>query len=291
MELEAQCVRCLKEKEQVRAVQIEDKKLQKKYLAEIKEIIDKKLYRSPPEYLDAFSQIFMEKYGEVPSYGELKTKYNQFLLQEKEEIISLIKESKDTFKAAIQAAQAGNYIDFIAMDGISEEKLKKLLLNFRDKDFDMEIYESFKRDLDRARKVVYFTDNCGEIVLDKILIQMIQKKYPQINVHVIVRGSEVGNDVTMEDAIEVKLNEVAEVMGNGTTIAGTCLHRLPKRVSQIVDNADVIIAKGQGNYETLNGCGKNIYYLFLCKCNYFIEKFNTEYLAPVFCKENERSSN
>lgn len=286
MELRERCVQCLKDKEKRRSLSIEDSTCRHEYLLKVDEVIEKKECKSSPEYIEAFEKIYVENYGEIASLKEIKTRYNQFMRKQENSISKIIQDSDDPLKTALQAAQAGNYIDFIAMKSISEDKLKELLLTFESKKFDDEVFESFKSDLSKAKKVVYVLDNCGEIVIDKLVIRLLKEYYPEIYVTAIVRGSEIGNDVTMQDAEEVGLKEEAIVLDNGPNIAGTSLHRMPSKVRKIVENADVVISKGQANYETLEGTGINIYYLFLCKCDFFMEHFQSEYLDPIFCKEN-----
>ena len=123
-------------------------------------------------------------------------------------------------------------------------------------------YDELTDDLRKAKKMVYLTDNCGEIVMDKLLIREIQKKYPDLQVTVLVRGAEVINDATMEDAVQVGLTEVAKVISNGSDIAGTWLEEISEEAKEALEEADVILSKGQGNFETLRKCGMNIYYIF-----------------------------
>ncbi len=123
------------------------------------------------------------------------------------------------------------------------------------------VFRDLQEELGKAKKLLYLTDNCGEIV--------IKERYPQLSVTVMVRGKAVINDATEEDAIQVGMTEITRVVNNGTGIAGTCLEQMPEVPFQEVDEADVIIAKGHGNYETLRGCDRNVFYLFLCKCEMF----------------------
>ena len=91
---------------------------------------------------------------------------------------------------------------------------------------DAENYHSFRQDLEQAKTLVYVTDNCGEIVLDKLLIQEMQKQYPALQIAVLVRGREALNDATIEDAEQVGLMKLVPVVGNGTGIAGTVLEKI-----------------------------------------------------------------
>ena len=133
--------------------------------------------------------------------------------------------------------------------------------------------------------MVYLTDNCGEIVLDKILIRQIMKEYPKVRVTVIVRGKPALNDATMEDARETGLSDITAVIGNGSGITGTWLPEISEEAREMIDAADLILSKGQGNFETLQGCGKNIYYMFLCKCRLFVERFQKKQFEGVLANE------
>ena len=124
--------------------------------------------------------------------------------------------------------------------------------------------------------MVYLTDNCGEVVLDKMLVKLLKEMYPNLDITVIVRGEQILNDATMEDAVQIGMTDMVNVIGNGNNIAGTWLDAVSEQALKLIDQADVIIAKGQGNFETLYGCGKNIYYMFLCKCQLFYTKVWSE---------------
>lgn len=133
--------------------------------------------------------------------------------------------------------------------------------------------------------MVYLTDNCGEIVLDKILIRFIQEIYPKLKITVIVRGKNVINDATMEDAEEIGLTKQVRCIGNGNSAPGTVFRDLSEEAKQVLTNADVIISKGQGNFESMVGEGFNPYYIFLCKCELFVRRFGLQQYETVFVKE------
>lgn len=96
---------------------------------------------------------------------------------------------------------------------------------------------------------------------------------------------QVINDATMKDAVLVGLTREIEVMGNGDDAAGTILGRISKEARKNIEEADMILAKGQGNFESLLGCGLNIYYLFLCKCDWFMRRFQVERYHGMFVNE------
>ena len=111
--------------------------------------------------------------------------------------------------------------------------------------------------------------------------------YPSLEVTAIVRGLPALNDATMDDARQIGLTDLVNVIGNGTDIAGTVFDKISKEAQTALQEADVIISKGLGNFETLNGCGLNVYYLFMCKCKMFAEKFQKNLFEGILI--NDRS--
>ena len=171
------------------------------------------------------------------------------------------------------------------MKDISKEKLLELFENQIREGLDAREYSRFLDELSQASFLVYLTDNCGEIVLDKIVLKLLKEMYPQLSIQVIVRGAPVVNDADLDTAIYVGLNRIVPVMGNGSAIAGTDLDDISDKARQAIEKADLIISKGQGNFETLHGCGLNVYYLFLCKCDWFVRRFQAERFQGMFLNE------
>lgn len=218
-------------------------------------------------------------------YYEIKKQYNELLLSMEQEIFNRINQSNEKLLTALKYAMIGNFIDFGAMDEVDVNQLKRLIEEAPNKVIDTNEYKSFLVQLEKAEKVTYIVDNAGEIVFDKIFIQVIKERYPDKTLDVIVRGKPIHNDATIIDAQEVGLCNIVNVVDNGTDIPGTQLDKINKKAKQIIDNADLIIAKGQGNFETLFGCNKNIYYAFLCKCDLFTKRFNIEKFSGIFINE------
>lgn len=221
------------------------------------------------------------------SYEHPKKKYNRLLMEREESIRQEIEGEKDRFLAGIQYAVTGNYIDFGAMSDVNEEKLNELLEKRAEIDLAEAELEHLRQDLAGAKRLVYITDNAGEIVLDKVFIEVLKDLYPEIKVGVIVRGIPILNDATYMDAEAVGLTGIAGVIPNGTDVPGTPLDEVSNTALSWIENADpdLCIAKGQGNFETLRGCGKNIYYLFLCKCDLFVKKFGVGRFTAVLGNE------
>lgn len=196
-----------------------------------------------------------------------------------------IQNATEPLKECIKYVCAANYIDFSAVEHVNEDTLEELLENAVGQTVPEEEYQIFRTDLKNARTLVYLTDNCGEIVLDKLFIKQIKETFPGLNITAMVRGGDVINDATLVDAKEVGLTEIVPCMGNGNAAPGTIVGRLSEEARETLFHADVIISKGQGNFESLYGEKLNPYYLFLCKCELFVYRFQMEQYKSVFVRE------
>ena len=210
---------------------------------------------------------------EEMDYTEIKRHFNDLMLEIEPQLESRVQTSEDPLKSAVQYASMGNFIDFAALDKVEESKLMELIDRAQDIDVDEACLEKLRETASGAKTLVLLTDNCGEIVMDKILLRRILAINPGIEITVIVRGAPVANDATMEDAEQVGLTSFGRCMGNGTTTDGTVLRNLPREAREAIAHADLVIAKGQANYETLYGCGFHIFYIFMCKCMLFMDRF------------------
>ncbi len=240
-----------------------------------------------PVLVQAIKQELKVHYGMQEDFTEEKHYFNQMMLLREREIEEAVKAASDPLKQALQFSMTGNYIDFGSMNVVDEEYLEKLLNTVDERPISEKTYEDMCMDLSQAKKLAFITDNCGEIVLDKVLIKAIKEQYPNVEITVMVRGGETLNDATMKDAEEVEMTELVKVIHNGNDIAGTCLSKLSKEALLCLDEADLILSKGQANFETLRGCGKNIYYIFLCKCDMFAKRFGVKKYTGMFLNDND----
>jgi len=219
---------------------------------------------TPPELARHVYRIIKEITKCKDPYHEIKVKYNQIVLKMYSEIKNMVENSSDPLFAAIRFAIAGNIIDFGANGGKFdlEATLKEALtLEFAVCDYDV-----FCDNLKVAKTLLYLGDNAGEIVFDKLLIEEILKKY-KLKVYYAVKSEPVINDATKEDAMQVKMNDVAEVIDSGSDAPGTILNLCSEKFLKIYNNADIIISKGQGNYEALSEENKKeIFFLLKAKC-------------------------
>ena len=239
----------------------------------LKEISEAPKSVSAPVIVRTINEIQKDMFGYNKDFTHVKAYFNELMLGKVPAIQQKLEESADSLKLAIQYAMTGNYIDFGAMEKVDENELQRFLDDSHNNFVNATEYGALKNDISIAKEIVYLTDNCGEIVMDKVLVQEIQQVNPDANITVIVRGMPVLNDATMEDAVQVGLTEMVNVIGNGSEIAGTSLEEISQETKDKMAQADVILAKGQGNFETLQMCGLNIYYIFMCKCEMFAKRF------------------
>lgn len=268
--LNSECIKCLMNKflKNMPTDKGEEYKLQ--YIQTLLRILSEAtLSDSAPVVMNRIEKAL----GMLQDFSKEKLFFNNLLMSKQEYIKMKIAAAKDPLRLAVNFAMLGNYIDFGALDSVSEEILHEKLDSAEKINIDDVELMNFKTDLVKAERLVYLTDNCGEVVLDKLLIEEIQREFPTLKIHVLVRGQQVLNDATMEDAEQIGLTQIVSVSGNGSGIAGTVLDDISETSKAIIDSADVIIAKGQANFETLRYCGKNVYYLFLCKCKMFADRF------------------
>jgi uncharacterized protein with ATP-grasp and redox domains len=263
----------------------EDKKL--KFMKQVCKIISMSEKNDTSPYLNAkIMRLLNSELNLGDIYYEIKKQYNKLLMSMEDEILNNIYNSHDKLLTALKYAMVGNFIDFGAMDKVDINELKNLIKNASKQIINDNEYNNFLEELKNAKQIVYLVDNSGEIVFDKIFVKLIKEMYPHIIIDVIVRGKPVHNDATIVDAEEVGLCSIVNVIENGTDIPGTQLNEISLKAKEKIDNADFIIAKGQGNFETLYGCGKNIYYIFLCKCDLFTKRFNMEKFQGIFINES-----
>lgn len=286
MNTSSNCVICLLKKENLFLKK--EGKEDNGYLNEVMEVIDKNCNDQPPTWLLTRIQELRQKYFNTrDDYTEEKHKFNKLILNIEDILEKKIDESEDPIYEGLRYASIGNYIDFGVLADVSEEKLLNMIDEASKREIDRETYKLFKQDLTTAKSLAYLVDNCGEIVFDKLLVKQIRKHYPDIKVTIVVRGEDTINDATMVDAVEVGLDKICDCVGNGNGYPSTIMSETCEPTKTIINNADIIIAKGQGNFEGFYESNLNTYYMFLVKCDYFVRKFGMERFSTVFKREKD----
>ncbi len=215
---------------------------------------------------------------------EEKVASNRFVMERLGNIRAKIENAPEPLFAALQFAVLGNYIDFSALYGqVSFHMLDAMLDTATDIQLDTDIYAELLADCEKGKKLLYVTDNAGEIVFDRVLAEQLHKRFPHLEITFCVRGGAAHNDALREDAQMVGIE--FPVIDNGCAIGGMPLQYIGGEARAAMAEADVILTKGMGNVETLYGSGYNIYYAFMVKCPRFIQVFQKEKMTPMLMKE------
>ena len=279
MRVPESCAKCLYDKQARKTNDPE-------YLAEIKRILENRREEDTSPYMVyLFNKVHTRFFGAPADYSAVKREFNDLVLGMEDSLRHEIEAAPDPLAKALAIARTGNYIDFAAMETVDRGELVRLLGESSLRDEEKDVYESFVRDCSQGDSFLLICDNCGEIVLDKLLIEQIALRFPNLTIRALVRGGEVLNDVTIDDALYVGLDKVAGILTNGEAIGGTVYDMMPDDARAALDTSDVILSKGQANYESLTGQGRHIYYEFLCKCDLFTSKFGVPMLTGMFVAE------
>ncbi|AEA33552.1 damage-control phosphatase ARMT1 family protein [Hippea maritima] len=220
-------------------------------------------------------------------YKQIKRKYNDIALKYEDFAVSEIEQANDPLLYAIRLSLAGNIIDFgsqigsFSLENTIDEVVKNPL--------DLTDFDLFEKDLQKADRVVLLADNAGEIVFDKILLKTIKELYPKKELFIIVRGGPIINDVSLEDALYVGIDKIAKVIDSGQLIPGFWPDFAKGECKTVYESADIVISKGQGNFETLSEFeDRRVYFLFLIKCSVVAHYLGLKKLSKIFIRNDER---
>jgi len=241
---------------------------------------------SSPWFGPQVADLITKYYGltDEDRYGKEKEESNRFVMERFQQLQQAVRQEQDQVLAGLRWAILGNYIDFSALRGqVSFRQLEEMMASANAMELDMDAYAQLCRELETGKELLYLCDNAGEIGFDRLFAEAIAEKYPHLRITFCVRGGTTVNDATRADAEAVGVP--FPVIDNGTRIAGTQLELIGREARDAMDRADVIISKGQANVETLLGCGYNIYYAFLVKCQRFIDLFGKPKFTPMLVRE------
>ena len=202
MKLNPKCMACQLRKQEAKIRHFDDEDRKKQYMEKIRWRFDQpKEEDCGPSISTELKKFYCSFWG-VPmeDFSQINREYDQLMLDLEEDLLSAIRYSADPLRAALIYARTGNYIDFAALPEVSKETALSLIKSENKDELDDQEYRNFCQDMKKASNVVYITDNCGEIVLDKIAIQILKKTFPNIRDTALVRGLPAGHDATMEDA-------------------------------------------------------------------------------------------
>ena len=281
MRVTESCARCLYERQRAR-------KPDAAYLEQVRTLIENRSETdTAPLLVYRFDSVYARMFGSLDGYEAVKHRANERLLEMEGALKNRIESACDPLAAALAICRVGNYIDYGAMDRVDESEFLSL---FRDAVLRREeegVYRRFLNKCESAGRFLLIADNCGEIVLDRLFLEQLKKRFPRLSLQVLVRGGPVLNDATVPDAVQAGVDRVARILSGGAPVAGTVYEMLPEEAKAALDGADVVLAKGQGNYESLSGQGRPAFYAFLCKCDLFTGRFHVPRLTAMLVEEAE----
>jgi len=228
-----------------------------------------------------------EVLGMEDPYAEQKKKYNRLAQNLHPKVLKFVSESKDALRYAITASILGNSIDFgapipINLDEFTE--LSNMSLG------DIHHYERLLELLENAKNILILGDNTGEIVFDKILVKILTEKYPSKTIIYSVRGGPIINDATMEDAIEIGMTKICRVVESSQS-PGVILDQSSAEFQQIFNESDLILSKGQGNFESIISTPtptQAVFFLLKAKCELIPKIFQVPQGTLVLREKTEK---
>ena len=276
MKLNLDCIPCF-QRQALQAVRFisNDEKLHQKVLREVaKKLLESSWNATPPELAHEVHKIVKSITHENDPYKRVKKESNDSVLKMYPELKAEVKKSKDPVRTAVRLAIAGNIIDFGPLQTFNLEKTVKDVL---EKTFAIDDYKKLKEDLEVAETLLFFTDNAGEIGFDKLLVETFLQTKKLKKIRFVVKGGPIINDATLEDAIYMGLCELPNVefltLNNGE--AGTGPERKSQTVKNWIKKHDLVISKGQGNYEGLSE-HNGLFFMLMAKCPVIASDLNVK---------------
>ncbi|OKY78738.1 MAG: putative ATP-grasp domain fused to redox center [Candidatus Methanohalarchaeum thermophilum] len=276
MEVNLDCIPCF-QRQALQAARFitKDECTQEEILREVmSELMSTEWNTDPPKMSLAVHSIVREKVDSNDPYSKVKKRDNDIAMEKYDDLKNLIEEANDSFETAVRLAIAGNIIDFGANEDFDlDETIDEVL----EQKFSIDDSKKLRQKLEKGSTIVYLVDNCGEIVLDKLFLETILQMFDIKKISIGVKGGPIINDATKEDALYVGLDKLDPVeffeVSNGEPRTGP--ERGSEELKRILNKGDVIISKGQGNYEGLSEIS-DIFFLLMAKCSIIAEKLDAE---------------
>jgi len=239
-----------------------DKELHRQIMKEVLTTISKlDLEQTPPAFAQQIHRRLRTATGNIDPYRKVKKIFNRLAWEMLPDVRRRIALADNPFEIALKVAVAGNVIDFGINGNITETEVREAVVKVIDSPIEGNIAE-LQKALHEARQILYLADNAGEIVFDRLLIEQLSLQ----RTVVAVRGKPILNDATREDAEFAGIDKLVKIIDNGSDAPGTILSDCSVEFVEHFHNADLIIAKGQGNFETLSSRPENIFFLMKVKC-------------------------
>lgn len=239
---------------------------------------------STPELTGEIFSLLKRETGNDDPYRETRAKYNKMFLDRIPQLEQEINEAGNPFLESIKYAIIGNIIDFNPIHNLLLSDIEAYFAKLKGEQLELDDSDLLRQEIQKADTLLYLGDNCGEICLDKILIKKIKEVNPLCHVFFATRGEAVVNDSVEEDAYAVGMDDYATIISNGDSSLGTVLTRTSNEFQEIYQKADIVIAKGQANYECLSDAEKNIFFLLMTKCKVIADDIGVPELKMICMK-------
>lgn len=241
--------------------------------------------KTNPEIIGQVFRLVKDYLHNEDPYQNIRNDYNNLFLKQ----LPQLEEKMTTFKESVTYAIAGNIIDFSPLHHDEHLDVMSFFEHIHDYTYSIDDVEKLYQDIFQAKQLLYIGDNCGEICLDLLLIKKIRSINPSLKIYFATRGEAVVNDSIEADAYRVGMQEYATIISNGDCSLGTVLERTSDAFFNVYQKSDLIIAKGQANYESLSEQKKNIYFLLMVKCQVIAEYLHV--LEKTFvCLKNQKKA-
>jgi uncharacterized protein with ATP-grasp and redox domains len=246
--------------------------IQRKVLHEVAKTLPAlSLKATPPEIARTVYGIVRKATGQNDPYQQMKIRGNRLALRMYPELCRRVSASEDRLHKAVELAIAGNIIDYGVRNSLDiKEELKKILhteqKSFGKGNHAFIHYHDFTDMVEKAKNILYLADNAGETVFDRILIEEIRRKDARKQITYAVKESPIINDALLEDAYQCGIHNIAAVVSSGSDAPGTILSLCSKEFLKLYKASDIIISKGQGNFETLSEAKKPVFFMLRAKC-------------------------
>ncbi|MBN1582127.1 MAG: DUF89 family protein [Anaerolineae bacterium] len=217
-----------------------------------------KLSNTPPEIGNAVHRLVRREVGNGDPYREPKHASTRQALALYPRLRAMVQAADDPLDVAMRLSIAGNIID---LGPDQQYDLWDVVERVLAQPFALDDRDAFWKAFSETDRVLYLADNAGETVFDRVLIEVFD-----MQVAYAVKSGPVLNDATVEDALAAGLDQVAEVVSTGSDAPGTILDRCSSKFRRLFDEAQMIVAKGQANYETLSEAGSRVFFMLQCKC-------------------------
>jgi len=250
---------------------------------------------SPPVMARTIYSLVRERTQIEDPYLDIKNKSNHMALGLAEQIRKKLDASADRLLTAVELAIAGNIIDFGAKNRLNvHEELEKLMAReeqtLHGEAAQFFQYEVFQNVLQHSKTILYLADNAGEVFFDRVLLEEIKRIDAGKEILYAVKEKPAINDAMTKDAVDCGVNRVARIISSGSDAPGTLLSGCPASFRSVFEQADMVISKGQGNYETLSGTGRRIFFLLLAKCPVIADNIGCRIGDVLLVTENGRQT-